>query len=166
MKSIIIFLIIIINFILESTILPNLSIFGVVANTGLIIVVLIAFIKGKVVGGIVGLLIGLLQDIVFSTVIGVNGIIYFFIGYIVGMNEGKFAKDNKLIPIILTFLATISYHFFYYLFMFFLGHNINFAIFFKKVVLIEMLYNGLLSILFYKLFSNIFVIPSIRFGRK
>jgi rod shape-determining protein MreD len=166
LNLIIAFLIIIINFIFQSTILPNLSLFGVVANTGLIIVVLISLIKGKTAGGIVGLLIGLLQDIAFSTVIGVNGIIYFFIGYTIGLNEGKLAKDNVLIPIFLTFLATIFYHLFYYLFVFFLGYDINFSLFFKKVVLLETLYNGLLSILLYKLFSKIFVIPSIRFGRK
>lgn len=163
---IIVLLIIIINFIFQSTILPGLSLFGVVPNTGLIIVVLISLLRGKRIGSIAGLLIGLLQDIIFSTVIGVNGIIFFFIGYIIGMNEGKLAKDNILIPVFITFLATLSYHLLYYLFMFFLGHSINFSIFFKKVVLLEMLYNSLLSILFYKLFNKIFVVPSIRFGRK
>ncbi|NMB08695.1 MAG: rod shape-determining protein MreD [Tissierellia bacterium] len=166
MNFITIFLIIIINFIIQSTILPSLRILGVAPNTGLIIIVLISLLRGKTVGSIVGILIGLLQDIIFSTVIGVNGIIYFFIAYIIGMNEEKLAKDNILIPILLSFFATMFYHLLYYLFMFFLGHSINFYAFFKKIVLLEMLYNGLLSILFYKLFNEIFVVPSIRFGKK
>lgn len=166
LNTIIILLIIIINFIFQSTILPRLSLFGVVPNTGLIIVVLISLLKGKGIGSIVGLLIGLLQDIIFSTVIGVNGIIYFFIAYIIGVNEGKLTKDNMLIPIFITFLSTLSYHLLYYVFMFFLGHSINFSIFFKKVVLLETLYNSILSILFYKFFNRIFVVPSIRFGKK
>ncbi len=99
-------------------------------NTGIIIVVLVALIKGKNAGSMVGLLIGLLQDIIFSTVVGVNGIIYFFIGYIIGISEDKLSKDNLLIPIFLTLLSTLFYHLSYYLFMFFLGHNINFSAFF------------------------------------
>src|SRR5699024_4173712 len=99
LNMIIVLLIIIINFIFQSTILPGLSLFGVVPNTGLIIVVLISLLRGKRIGSIAGLLIGLLQDIIFSTVIGVNAIIFFFIGYIIGMNEGKLAKDNILIPV-------------------------------------------------------------------
>ncbi len=71
-------LIIIGNFILQSTVFSQISIFGVVPNTGLIIIVTIALLKGRRIGGVVGLLVGLLQDIIFSPVIGVNGFIYFF----------------------------------------------------------------------------------------
>ncbi len=166
MNILIIFLIIVINFILQSTILSYASIFGILPNTSLIIIVTIALLKGKKTGSITGLLVGLLQDIMFSPVIGVNGFIYFFIGYFVGMSEGKLSKDNMLIPFIMTAGTTIAYHLFHCLFMFFLAHNIDFSAFFKKVVFFEMIYNSLLSILFYRWFSKIFIIPSIRFGRK
>lgn len=159
-------LIIVINFIVQSTILPSLPILGVVPNTAIIIIVLISLLKGTFVGSTVGLVMGLLQDVFFSTVIGVNGLIYFFIGYGVGINEEKLTKDNILIPIFLSILATIFYHLTYHMFMFFLGYDFNFYIFFRKTVILEMLYNGLLSILFYKLFNKFFTVPSIRFGKK
>lgn len=166
MNILIIFLIIIINFIFQSTVLPYFSIFGVLPNTSLIIIVVISLLKGRKTGSVVGLLTGLLQDIIFSPVIGVNAFIYFFIGYLVGMAENKLSKDNLLIPFIMTIGATIGYHLFYYLFMFFLGHSINFSIFFRSIVIFEIFYNSLLSILFYKWFSKVFVVPAIRFGRK
>jgi rod shape-determining protein MreD len=159
-------LVIVINFILQSTIFSYIRIFGVLPNTSLIIIVVIALLKGKKTGSIVGLIIGLLQDIIFSPVIGVNGFIYFFIGYFVGLAENKLSKDNMLIPFIMVAGSTVVYHLFYYLFMFFLAHNIFFSDFFKKVVFLEIIYNSLLSILFYKWFSRIFVVPSIRFGRR
>ena len=161
-----IFSIIVINFILESTILSYFSIFGVLPNTSLIIIGAIALLRGRKTGSIVGLVMGLLQDIVFSPVIGVNAFIYFFIGYSIGMAENNLSKDNALIPFVITIGSTIGYHLLYYFFMFFLGHNINFPVFFKKIVIFEIAYNSLLSILFYKWFSRIFVIPSIRFGKK
>ncbi len=160
------FLIIIINFILQSTILQYFNIFNVVPNTGLVIIVVIALLKGKRAGSIVGLIAGLLQDIIFSPVIGINGFLYFFIGYLVGMTENKLSKDNILIPFIMTLISTICYHLFYYLFMYFLSYNISLLIFFKDVVIIEMIYNSFISIILYKWFSKIFVIPSIRFGRR
>lgn len=166
MTVFIISLIIIINFILQSTAISYFSIFGVVPNTSLIIIVAIALLKGKKVGSTTGLLIGLLQDIVFSSVIGVNAFIYFFIGYLMGMAEDKLSKENILLPVIMSIITTIGYHFFYFLFMFFLNYDISFSIFFKQIVIIEMIYNSLLSIFLFKLFSKIFVMPSITFGKK
>lgn len=166
MTIIIMILIIVINFILQSTLLPYASIFGVVPNTSLVIIVAIALLNGRRTGSIIGLMTGLLQDIIFSPVVGVNSFIYFFIGYFVGTAENKLSKDNILIPFIITAGATVSYHMFYYLFMFFLAHNISFSTFFKNIVVFEMIYNSLLSIILYKWFSKMFVVPSIRFGRR
>lgn len=159
-------LIIIGNFILQSTIFSHISILGVVPNTGLIIIVAIGLLKGRRFGGVVGLLVGLLQDIIFSPVIGVNGFIYFFVGYFVGMAEDKLSKDNLLIPFIVTAISTMAYHVFYYIFIYFLGYSIDFAIFFREIVILEILYNSLISIFIYKWLSKIFVVPSIRFTRR
>ncbi|CCQ98390.1 conserved membrane hypothetical protein [[Clostridium] ultunense Esp] len=166
MITLITLLIIIINFILQSTILHYFNIFDVVPNTSLVIIIVIALLRGKKTASIAGLIAGLLQDIIFSPVIGINGFIYFFVGYFVGMAENKLSKDNILIPFIMTLISTICYHLVYYLFMYFLSFNIPFFAFFKNVVVIEMLYNSLISIILYKWFSRIFVIPSIRFGRR
>lgn len=166
MNILIILLVIIINFILQSTIIPYLGILGVVPNTSIIIIVIISLLKGKRTGSITGLLMGLLQDLIFSPIIGVNGFIYFFTGYFVGMLESKLSKDSFLIPFIITIVATIGYHLFYALFMFFLGHNINLIVLFEETVIFEVVYNSLVSILFYKWFSNMFKVPSLKFGKK
>ncbi|HSH36013.1 rod shape-determining protein MreD [Schnuerera sp.] len=166
MTTFITILIIIINFILQSTIFQYFKIFEVVPNTSLVIIVVIALLKGKKTASIMGLLAGLLQDIIFSSVIGINGFIYFFVGYLVGMAENRLSKDNILIPFIMTIFSTIFYHLVHNLFMFFLSYNINFLVFFKNVIIIEIFYNSLISIILYKWFSKVFVIPSIRFGRR
>lgn len=159
-------LIIGINFILETTILPNFKIFGTMPNLGIVIVIAIALLKGRKTGSIVGLIVGILNDVIFSRVIGVNAFLYFFIGYLVGMTESKLSKDNILIPFIITMVSTIGYHLFYYIFMFFLNYNINFPAFFKKVVLFEMVYNGIIAIFIHRWFSKIFVDPGVSFRKK
>lgn len=166
MQILIIFIIIIVNFILQSTIIQNLNILGVVPNTTLIIVASISLLKGKRTGSIVGLGAGLLQDIMFSPTIGPNAFVYFFIGYFLGLSEQKIYKDSLFIPFVFTILSTLAYHGVYYILMYFLGVNIRFRFFLRDTVLLETLYNSILALPIYKWFSSIFTVPSIKFGRR
>lgn len=166
MSNFLIILMIIINFIFQSTILPYFEIFRVVPNTALIIVVVLALAKGKYYGGFYGLLIGLIQDIMFSSVIGINAFILFFAGYTIGYVEDTFARDNILNPIVFTFLATVYYNILYSLFQYFLAKDISFIVAVKSIFSFEVIYNCLFSIVIYKLFHKIFSGPKIRFGKK
>lgn len=166
MKIFLIVLTVIINLIFQSTLLPYFEIFGVVPNTALIIVVVLALAKGKYYGGVFGLIIGLLQDIMFSVTLGVNGFIFFFAGYFIGFVEDTFARDNVANPIILTALTTIYYNIVYSLFMYFLSINVSFNLAVKSVFSLEIIYNCLVSIVIYKLFQKIFSEPRIRFNRR
>lgn len=166
LQGLIIFIIIVINFILQCTVFQYIHIFGVIPNTTLIIVVSIAILKGKHIGGLTGLFAGFIQDIVFSPTIGPNAFVLFFIGYLVGMTDQKLYKESLFIPFIFVALSTLAYHSLYYVLLFFLGENIRFAYFFKRVVLIETLFNSILALPIYKWFSNIFTVPSIRFGKR
>lgn len=166
MIVLILVLIVIFNFILQTAIFPYISIFGVEPNIALLVVISMAIFKGRFYGAFLGLIIGLIQDILFSPVLGVNSFILFFVGYLVGLMENRVIKDNLSLPIFLSILATIYYNFTYYIFMFFLSKNISFLSFTRDVLLIEILYNCILSIPIYKIFSKIFVVPKIRFGSK
>ncbi|WMM23556.1 rod shape-determining protein MreD [Tissierella sp. MB52-C2] len=159
-------LITLLNLFLQSSILPYISIFGVVPNTALLIIICIALYKGRIYGGVVGLIIGIIQDIIFSPVLGISSFIYFFVGYLIGLVQNKLSKDNILIPILFSILGTIFYSFSYYIFMFFLSHEIPFLYFARDVLIIEIIYNIILCIPIYKIFSKIFVVPKIRFGSR
>lgn len=159
-------LIIIINFILQTTIVPYFEILNVVPNTSLIIVVIIAILNGKVVGSVSGLIIGLLQDVMFSVPVGISSFIYFFVGYLVGMTENKLSRESILLPMSMTILSTIGYHFLYYLFTFFLSYEISIAYIMKNIFVVEVIYNTLLSVILFKLLSRFFQTPSIRFSKK
>ncbi len=166
MTIILIFLTIILNLVLQSTILPYFEIIGKVPNTGLIIVVIIALAKGRYYGGLFGMLIGLLQDMLFSTTIGVNAIIYFFAGYLIGYVEDTFARDSVINIIIFTALATIYYNIFYSLQMYFLNRPVTFIYAVESVFSFEVVYNCILAVLLYKLFQKVISEPKIRFNRR
>jgi len=166
LNTLIIVLLILANFILETTLFPNFNLFKIVPNMGLIIVAVVALLRGRTTGGIVGLTIGLLQDTIFSRVIGVNAFLYFLLGYFVGMAGSKLSRDNIITPFIITLGSTMTYHFFHYLFMFFLNYSIDLSTLFKNVVLVEMIYNSIIAIFIYKWLSKIFVAPTVRFRRR
>lgn len=166
MSILILTIVVVVNFLLQSTIFPYIAIFGVVPNTALLIVMSISLLKGKYYGGFTGLIIGLLQDIIFSSVIGINSFIYFFAGYLIGLLENKLSKENMFIPILISIVGTIYYNFTYYTFMFFLSRNVPILSFSKNIMIVEILYNIVLAIPIYKIFSKVFKEPTIKFDRK
>lgn len=159
-------LICIINFFLQSSIFPYISILGVVPNTALILIICISIYKGRYYGSFFGLFIGLLQDIIFSSVIGINGLIYFFLGYLIGVSENRLIRNNIIVPVIFSILGLIYYNFFYYVFLYFLSRDIPFLSFARENLLIEIVYTCLLSIPIYKVFDYKFREPTISFGNR
>lgn len=159
-------LLILINIVFQSSILPYFTLFGFVPNTGLVLIVIIGLRQGKYYGGFFGLGLGLIQDILFGQVIGVNALIFFILGYVVGMIQEVLDIENIIIPILTSAISTIFYNFFFYIIMFFLSRDIPMEIMMRNVFSIEILYNVVLAALIYKLFSKIFVIPSLRFGKR
>lgn len=163
---IILTLIVIANYIIGTTILPGLSLFGYVPNISLIIVVVISLLKGKYYGSFLGLAIGLIQDIMFSFAIGVNGFIYFTLGFMIGTIEKNINNENIILPVIFSSLGTIYYNLMYFIFIFFLSRKMPNNGLVSMVFTLEILYNGIVSILIYILLSKIFVTPSLRFGKR
>ncbi len=157
---------IIVNLILQITILPYFEILGKVPNTALIIVVIIALGKGRYYGGLLGMLIGFLQDILFSTAIGVNAIIYFFAGYLIGYVEDTFARDSLINVIIFTALATIYYNISHSFFMYFLNRHITLADSVRSVFSFEVIYNLVVSIIIFKILQRTIAEPKIRFNKR
>lgn len=159
-------IIILINIVFQSSILPYLTLFGFMPNTGLVLIVIIALRQGKYYGGFFGLGLGLIQDILFGQAIGVNALIFFILGYTIGLIQDVLDIENIIIPILSSALGTIFYNFSFYIIMFFLSRDVPTEVMMKNVFSLEILYNVILAALVYKLFSKIFVIPSLRFGKR
>lgn len=166
MEIIIMVAIALVNMVVQSTILPYWTVFGYAPNTALMCVISIALIKGRYHGAFFGLAIGLLQDIAFGLVIGINGLIYFIIGYVVGMLQLSLNTGNKLVPALSGGLTTIVYNFLYFVLMFFLAKNTPDLDVLKNIISIEILYNSILVIFIHGLFTDIFEKPSLSFKRR
>lgn len=164
MKAINIILIVLFNFIFQTTIIHYFSFWGVIPNTTLIILVCFSLLRGRKKGAALGLFIGLIQDILFARIIGFNALIYFIVGLTVGTFDDKVFKENSLISVVFVSLSTITYHILYFLFMYFNTINVNIFSLFNKIVLIEVIYNSLLSIIIYKQISKLYKNPYMSFS--
>ncbi|MCT4606686.1 MAG: rod shape-determining protein MreD [Marinisporobacter sp.] len=155
MRALIVSLIIIINFLIQSTFLQNFRILGILPNTSLIIVVGFSILWGKKNGAIVGFFTGMIQDILLGYMIGVNPLIYMLIGYNIGILEKKIYKDNHLAPIFFTTISTVVYHLMYYVIMYTANNGVNIVFLFRKIILLEVIYNAILSIFIYRILYKI-----------
>ena len=117
MRTGIISAIILLNFILQTTVLQYIPIFGATPNTALVFVVCYAILRGDAEGGIVGLAAGLLRDIYFGPVIGVHALLCMLTGFLCGKPFKHFFRENYAAPVILVAASTFIYEFVYYVFM-------------------------------------------------
>lgn len=149
MKTLTISLIIIGNFILQSTLLQFTKIYNVLPNTSLVLAICFAINSDKKKGSLIGFIIGILQDIVFGKMIGLNALIYMLISYIITLTNKNIFKENYIIPFLFTALGTVVYYIFSIFFMYFLGYSIDFFSIIRNMLSVEILYNAIISIVIY-----------------
>ena len=97
MRIIITTLIVVLNFILQTTLFPYLAIQGVFPNTALIIVTSYSLLRGSKEGALVGAGTGFLMDVFFHTYIGFYTALYLLIGLIFGRSQRSFFRENYIL---------------------------------------------------------------------
>lgn len=156
MNYMIAFIIILINFLCQTTILREFTVLGNSPNTALVIVVCFALIKNRKITYISAIAIGLLQDMFYGRAIGIHILIYLVIAYLVNRYKENLPFDTKIIAIIYIFIATLIYHFMYYFIVFFQGININFIRLLNENVSIEILLNIIWTFILYGLIDKLY----------
>lgn len=154
-RVIVISFIVILNLILQSTVFQWVKIYGVLPNTALILVISFAIHNGKNKGATIGFFVGILQDIVFGRIIGINALIFMIIGYLIGLMDQKIFKENLAIPFILTAIASLLYETTNLLLIFLLGYRIELINVMKKMLIVGVIYNSILSPIIYYYVSKL-----------
>ena len=149
-RKITVILMIFFCFILQSTLFQQFAIASIVPNLLLIITVSFGFIRGKKEGIWIGFLCGLLMDLSVGT-IGVNALFYTAIGYINGCFYHIFYDDDIRMPIFFVAVSDLAYGIAVYASMFLLRGRINFFYYLRRIILPEVLYTLVMTILLYKI---------------
>jgi rod shape-determining protein MreD len=93
--------------ILQSTLLSRISIFGVVPDLALLILVFSAYTNGAMVGQLAGFSSGILLDFLSAAPLGLNALIRTLIGALAGILEGAFFLDFFIFPMLLCAASTL-----------------------------------------------------------
>jgi len=135
--------------ILQTTIFPLLQYRGTMPDLLLILVIFTALFSNSTVGGVVGFVTGLIQDLIICRYLGLCALSGLLTGFTVGKLEGRFFKENPVVPILLVFFGTFLYNGVY-----FLGRGLcgSFPLSFVQLLratLTEGIYNVVLTFLCY-----------------
>ena len=143
--------VILVNYVSQTSVWPQVAILGVIPETALILIVSYGILRGDIEGAIFGFSAGLLQDIFSGGPIGMFALIGFLVGYASGKPFRDFFKDNYFLPFFIVLAAVIVQQFVIYVSSFlFLGY-LNLPLFARTIILPTTIYTIALSIPLYSL---------------
>lgn len=144
-------LLIVICFLLQTTVFKGLAFGGIVPNLLIVLTASFGFMRGERTGLLIGFFSGLLADIFFGNVLGLNAMIYMYIGYTNGKFNRLFFPDDIKLPLLLIFLSDLAYGLLYYITLFLMRSRFQIDFYFLHIILPEIVYTLLMTLLLYPL---------------
>ena len=149
-RKLIIALLIILTFIIQTTIFKTLTVASVAPNLLLILTVTFGFMRGKKSGIWIGFFCGLCIDLLYSGTVGMNALIYMYIGYLNGFLYKVFYDEDIKVPVILIGLSDFVYCVITYILQFLMRVRLDFMGYFQHIIILEMVYTIVISIIIYR----------------
>lgn len=141
-------------YILQANFFSWFSIARIMPNLFVILVLFIGLFGNKIMGTIYGLLIGLLLDLVIETKVGVNMVCLGLIGFLATIFDKNFSKDSRMTIIVMVAVATVIFEVLSYILNYILVVTNVELLNFIKILVIEVIYNVILTIILYPLMKK------------
>lgn len=156
MRRIIVLTLLIIScFLLQTTVFPYFELVGIVPNILLILTMSFGLMRGRREGLLVGFFCGLLFDIFFGFAIGPHALIFMYLGYCNGFFHRHYAVEDILLPAIAIGVNDLIYNLLIYLIFFLMRNRLDFLTYATHTILPEMIYTILVTLFLYKIFVKI-----------
>lgn len=131
---------------IQSTLLPQATLLGVIPQLVLITIVTLAYLDGERVGAVAGFAAGLLQDLLLpQAIVGLTALVYTLIGYSVGSLRQYAPSESVWTPVFAVALASATAEAGYALLSVILGQSWVSVAATGKVAVLVVLYNTLLT---------------------
>ena len=147
--------IIIICFLLESTVFQKMSLASITPNLLIVVTSSFGFMRGKKEGMLVGFFAGLITDIFFSDYIGFYALIYMVLGYVNGFFNKIFYPEDIKLPIILISASDFIYGNLICIFMFIMRSRFDYWYYLEHIIIPELIYTILVTIVLYQVILKI-----------
>ena len=128
---------------------------GASPNLLLILTVSFGLMRGRKEGMLVGFFCGFLYDLFFGFAVGPYMIIYMLIGYCNGFFHRFYLVEDILLPIIIITVDDFIFNFITFIIFFVMRNRLNFSTYMKDIILPEMIYTAILTLIVFKLFVYI-----------
>jgi rod shape-determining protein MreD len=151
MRILVITALVFVNFVLQSTLFPHLTILGVTPDTALVLIVSYAILRGEIEGALFGLFAGLVHDISGGFIVGVHALLGFVTGYVCGKPFKNFFKDNYFLPLAVVVIISLVYQFTFYVITIMFTGQLEFFHYLRTIILPKTIYTASLSIPIYSL---------------
>ena len=142
---------ILVNYVLQTTLWPELAILGVTPDTALIFIVSYGMLRGEVEGALFGLAAGFLMDIFGGEYMGVYALMGFLVGYVSGKPFKDFFKDNYFLPFFVVLAITVVYQYALYVINFMFRGQLDFWFYTRAIIFPKTVYTAALAIPLYGL---------------
>lgn len=137
--------IIMLNLIFQVSLSDKIEILNVLPNSALILVVSYAYLRDDIEGGLFGFTLGLIYDIFLGSVLGLNALLYFVIGYFFGKPFKNLYSVYVMPVLALVFLGTFVYETGNYLFLFLFRGRIDMSFYIINIIFPEAVYNTIIT---------------------
>lgn len=139
---------------LQSNFFSWFNIAGIMPNLFIILVLFIGLFGTRTMGTIYGLIIGMILDFIIGTKVGIYSACLGALGFLAGTFDKNFSKDSRITIILMVLGSTIAFEI--------VRGIINYLIFttnieiisFIKIVVVEILYNIIITIIIYPLIQK------------
>lgn len=154
-RKIITGLIIVICFLLQSTIFHKLTFASIYPNLLIIVTAAFGFMRGKKEGMAVGFFAGFLQDLFWGNVLGYHMLVFTVIGYLNGVFQRVFYDDDIKLPIGLIAGSELVYGMVTYAWFCMLQGDFAFGTYLGKIIIPELVYTILVTLVLYQIILHI-----------
>lgn len=145
------FLLIIICFLLQTTLFQSIKIANVAPDLLVVLVSSAGVMYGRGLGMFSGVLSGILCDFIYSDLIGLYILIYVITGYISGAAHKLYYKDDMVVPVFVIAASDLLTNFMFYIICFLLRGRLDIFVYIRNIILPELVYTLIAGILLYKL---------------
>lgn len=140
---------------LQCSVFQFIQIASIKPNFLIILTVAFGLMRGRRSGLITGFFCGLCMDLFSGNILGFQALIYLWIGYFSGYFYRIFYDDDIKTPLLLISAADLLYGLIQYGFTFLLRGRINFFFYLRRIIIPEVLYTVILTILTYRVIYHI-----------
>ena len=130
------------------------TIAGVKPNIFIILVLFIGLFGTRSMGIIYGVLIGLTLDIVIGQQVGITAVVFGILGFLAGMFDKNFSKDNRLTIMIMVLCSTILSELMIAILKYMVLNTSVEILSFIKILIIEVIFNLMITIILYPLIQK------------